>query len=41
MRAYAWMANDTQLEMDAAELRLRAGRRLGIMLSQQKQTDGF
>ncbi len=29
MRAYARMANDTQLEMDAAELRLRAERHLG------------
>jgi hypothetical protein len=37
MRAYARMANDTQLEMDAAELRLRAERRLGIRLSQQNR----
>jgi hypothetical protein len=37
MRAYARMANDTQLEMDAAEPRLRAERRLGIMLSQQNR----
>jgi hypothetical protein len=36
MRAYARMANDTQLESDATELRLRAERRLGIMLSQQE-----
>jgi N6-adenosine-specific RNA methylase IME4 len=41
MRAYARMANDTQLEMDAAELRLRAERRLGIMLSEQKATIGL
>lgn len=41
MRAYARMANDTQLEMDAAELRLRAERRLGIMLSEQKRTVGL
>jgi hypothetical protein len=41
MRAYARMANDTQLEMDSAELRLRAERRLGIMLSEQKQTLGL
>jgi N6-adenosine-specific RNA methylase IME4 len=37
MRAYARMANDTQLEMDAAELRLRAERRLGIMLDAEKK----
>lgn len=41
MRAYARMANDTQLESDATELRLRAERRLGIMLTQQKTTVGF
>jgi hypothetical protein len=41
MRAYARMANDTQLEMDSAELRLRAERRLGIMLSEQKRTFGM
>jgi len=36
MRAYARMANDTQLESDATELRLRAERRLGIMITQAK-----
>jgi N6-adenosine-specific RNA methylase IME4 len=36
LRAYARMANDVQLEADAAELRLRAERRLGIMLSAEK-----
>jgi hypothetical protein len=41
MRAHARMANDTQLEMDAAELRLRAERRLGIMLAEQKRTIGL
>lgn len=41
MRAYARMANDTQLESDATELRLRAERRLGIMLADQKRTVGL
>lgn len=41
MRAYARMAKDTQLEIDATELRLRAERRLGIMLTEQKRTTGF
>lgn len=41
MRAYGRMAKDTQLEMDAAELRLRAERRLGIMISEQKRTVGL
>jgi hypothetical protein len=36
MRAYARMANDVQLELDAAELRLRAERRLGVMLAAEK-----
>jgi len=37
-RAYGRMANDTQLEMDAAELRLRAERRLGIMIDAEKKS---
>lgn len=41
LRAYAKMAKDTQLEMDAAEIRLRAERRLGIMLTEQKRTVGM
>lgn len=40
MRAYGRMANDVQLEMDAADLRLRAERRLGILLTEQKR-DGI
>jgi hypothetical protein len=32
------MANDTQLESDATELRLRAERRLGMMLDTEKQS---
>lgn len=41
MRAYARMAKDTQLEMDATELRHRAERRLGLMLAEQKRHDGL
>lgn len=37
MRAYGRMAKDTQLEMDATELRLRAERRLGVMLDTEKR----
>lgn len=37
MRAYGRMAKDTQLEMDASELRLRAERRLGMMIDAEKQ----
>ncbi|MPZ58460.1 MAG: hypothetical protein GEU91_18600 [Rhizobiales bacterium] len=36
VRAYARMANDTELEADAAELRLRAERRMGILLADMK-----
>lgn len=39
VRAYARMACDTQLEMDAAELRLRAERRMGIILTEMKAED--
>lgn len=41
MRLYAHMAKDTQLEADAAEIRLRAERRLGIMLDEQRRTAGM
>jgi hypothetical protein len=33
MRAYARQAINKQLEMDAAEIRMRAGRRLGERLN--------
>lgn len=39
VRAYARMAQDTQLEMDASELRLRAERRMGIILAEMKAED--
>lgn len=41
MRAYGRMAKDVQLEIDAAEIRLRAERRLGILIDQQKATVGL
>src|SRR4051812_26500216 len=37
IRAYAKMANNTDLEMNAAELRLRAERRMGILIAAEKQ----
>ena len=41
MRAYGRIANDVQLELDAAEIRVRAERRLGILIAQQKNTVGL
>jgi hypothetical protein len=38
MRAYAHMANDAQLELDAGEIRLRAERRLGELLIAAKNS---
>lgn len=38
MRAYAIMAKDVQLEIDAAEYRLRAERRLGEVIKSEKST---
>lgn len=40
MRAYARMAKDTQLEIDATELRLRAERRLGLCLMLKSRQGG-
>jgi predicted RNase H-like nuclease (RuvC/YqgF family) len=41
MQAYGRMAKDKTLEIDAAEIRIRAERRLGELLSLQKNADGF
>lgn len=40
-QAYARMAKNKTLEVDAAEIRIRAERRLGEMLTEQKQTVGM
>lgn len=41
MRAYARQAQNRQLEIDAAEIRFRAERRLGEVIKQQKETVGL
>lgn len=41
MQAYARMAKDKEMETDAAEIRIRAERRLGEMLAEQKADGGF
>lgn len=41
MRAYARQAKNRQLEVDAAEIRMRAERRLGEMIVAQKETVGL
>lgn len=41
MRAYGVIANDATLEHDAIEIRLRAERRLGEMIGQQKAGSGL
>jgi N6-adenosine-specific RNA methylase IME4 len=41
MRAYAKQAKNKQLEIDAAEIRIRAERRLGEIIRDQKETVGL
>lgn len=41
MQAYGRMAKDSTLEIDAAEIRIRAERRLGELLAEQKATGGL
>ena len=41
MQAYGRMAKDKSMEVDAAEIRIRAERRLGEMLTQQKAGPGL
>jgi N6-adenosine-specific RNA methylase IME4 len=41
MRAYAQQAKNRQMEVDAAEIRMRAERRLGEMIRVQKETVGL
>jgi len=41
MQAYGRMAKDKTLEIDAAEIRIRAERKLGEMLASQKEGEGL
>src|SRR5262249_34015631 len=41
MRAYARQAKNRELEVDAAEIRMRAERRLGELIIRQKETVGL
>ena len=41
LRAYAWQARNRQLELDAAEIRIRAERRLGELMQGAARTIGM
>lgn len=41
MRVYAMQANNKTLEVDAAEIRIRAERRLGELIAEQKSAGGL
>lgn len=41
MRVYGRMAKDVEMEVDAAEIRLRAERKLGLLIVQQKEVVGL
>lgn len=41
MQAYARMAKDHGLEIDAAEIRIRAERRLGVLINAEKENGGL
>lgn len=41
MRAYAHQSKNRQLEIDAAEIRIRAERRLGQLITEQRETVGL
>jgi hypothetical protein len=41
MQAYTRQIKNKQLEIDAAEIRIRAERRLGEMMREQKETIGL
>jgi len=41
MRAYARQAKNRELEVDAAEIRMRAERKLGELITAQKETVGL